>query len=62
MINRIIEFSARNRGLIVVLTVTGVVQLWHVFVFAFLFGCAAAFDAPHASQTRTARLTLGKPS
>ncbi|HET6554999.1 MAG TPA: MFS transporter [Dyella sp.] len=29
-----------------VLTVTGVVQLWHVDVFAFLFGCATAFDAP----------------
>jgi MFS family permease len=29
-----------------VLTVTGVVQLWHVYVFAFLFGCAASFDAP----------------
>ncbi|AUG99849.1 MFS transporter [Prodigiosinella confusarubida] len=29
-----------------VLTVTGLVQLWHVYVFAFLFGCAAAFDAP----------------
>ncbi|MDR3438309.1 MFS transporter [Telmatospirillum sp.] len=28
------------------LTVTGVVQLWHVYIFAFLFGCAAAFDAP----------------
>ncbi|HWE46501.1 MAG TPA: MFS transporter [Caulobacteraceae bacterium] len=28
------------------LTVSGVVQLWHVYVFAFLFGCAAAFDAP----------------
>ncbi len=24
------------------LTVTGIVQLWHVDVFAFLFGCAAA--------------------
>ena len=24
------------------LTVTGVVQLWHVYIFAFLFGCAAA--------------------
>jgi len=32
------------------LTVTGVVQLWHVYVFAFLHGCAAAFDAP-ARQT-----------
>lgn len=29
-----------------VLTVTGAVRLWHVYVFAFLFGCAAAFDAP----------------
>jgi MFS family permease len=29
-----------------VLTVTGVVQLWHVYAFAFLFGCAASFDAP----------------
>ena len=28
------------------LTVTGVVRLWHVYVFAFLFGCATAFDAP----------------
>lgn len=28
------------------LTVTGIVQLWHVYVFAFLFGCAAVFDAP----------------
>ena len=32
------------------LTVTGIVQLWHVYVFAFLHGCAAAFDAP-ARQT-----------
>lgn len=29
-----------------VLTVSGMVQLWHVYVFAFLFGSAAAFDAP----------------
>lgn len=28
------------------LTVTGAVALWHVYVFAFLFGSAAAFDAP----------------
>ena len=28
------------------LTVAGGVQLWHVYVFAFLFGTAAAFDAP----------------
>jgi MFS family permease len=38
-----------------VLTVTGVVQLWHVNVFAFLFGCAAAFDAP-VRQTFVAEL------
>jgi MFS family permease len=28
------------------LTVTGLVELWHVYVIAFLHGCAAAFDAP----------------
>ena len=28
------------------LTMAGVVQLWHVYVFAFLSGCAAALDAP----------------
>jgi MFS family permease len=32
------------------LTLTGLVQLWHVYVFAFLLGCAAAFDSP-ARQT-----------
>lgn len=32
------------------LTIAGVVQLWQVYVFAFLFGCASAFDAP-ARQT-----------
>ena len=37
------------------LTVTGVVQLWHVYVFAFLFGGAAAFDAP-VRQTFVAEL------
>jgi MFS family permease len=29
-----------------VLTISGRVQLWHVYGFAFLFGSAAAFDAP----------------
>lgn len=33
-----------------VLTLSGLVQLWHVYVFAFLLGCVAAFDAP-ARQT-----------
>ena len=28
------------------LTVTGLVRLWHVYIFAALFGAAAAFDAP----------------
>jgi MFS family permease len=37
------------------LTVTGVVRLWHVYVFAFLFGTAAAFDAP-VRQTFVAAL------
>ncbi len=32
------------------LTITGLVELWQVYVFAFLHGCAAAFDAP-ARQT-----------
>ena len=31
------------------------VQLWHVYVFAFLLGCVAAFDAP-ARQTFVAEL------
>ncbi|MBB5510422.1 MFS transporter [Paraburkholderia atlantica] len=38
-----------------VLTVTGIVQLWHVYVFAFLSGCASAFDAP-VRQTFVAEL------
>lgn len=29
-----------------VLAVSGLVALWHVYVFAFLFGSAASFDAP----------------
>jgi MFS family permease len=28
------------------LTVSGAVQLWHVYIFALLLGCTAAFDAP----------------
>jgi len=37
------------------LTLTGMVRLWHVYAFAFLFGTAAAFDAP-ARQTFVADL------
>jgi MFS family permease len=29
-----------------VLTISGAVRLWHVYVFAFVFGAAAALDAP----------------
>ncbi|WP_397454302.1 MFS transporter [Pseudomonas lurida] len=29
-----------------VFTITAFVELWHVYVFAFLSGCASAFDAP----------------
>lgn len=38
-----------------VLTIAGIVQLWHVYLFAFLFGCATALDAP-ARQTFVAEL------
>ena len=37
------------------LTVSGAVALWHVYVFSFLSGCAAAFDAP-VRQTFVAEL------
>jgi MFS family permease len=37
------------------LVLTGLVRLWHVYVFAFLLGCAAAFDSP-ARQTFVAEL------
>ncbi len=38
-----------------ILTVIGVVQLWHVYVFAFLLGCVTAFDSP-ARQTFVSEL------
>ena len=37
------------------LTVTHVVALWHVYVFAFVLGCVTAFDAP-ARQTFVSEL------
>jgi MFS family permease len=40
-----------------ILTVTGLVQLWHVYVFAFLLGCVTAFDAP-ARQTFVSDLVV----
>jgi MFS family permease len=41
-----------------ILTVTGVVQLWQVYIFAFLFGSAAAFDSP-VRQTFVSELVVG---
>ncbi|MEO7082971.1 MAG: MFS transporter [Gemmatimonadaceae bacterium] len=38
-----------------ILTIAGVLQLWHVYVFALLLGCVAAFDAP-ARQTFVSEL------
>jgi MFS family permease len=40
-----------------ILTVTGLVQLWYVYVFAFLLGCVTAFDAP-ARQTFVSELVV----
>ena len=37
------------------LTITGVVQLWHVYIFAFLLGCVTAFDST-ARQTFVSEL------
>jgi MFS family permease len=41
-----------------IMTVTGIVQLWHVYVFALLLGIVAAFDAP-ARQTFVSELVTG---
>jgi MFS family permease len=54
----LIATQATMGGLALVLgllTVAGLVQLWHVYIFAFLFGSAAAFDAP-VRQTFVAEL------
>lgn len=56
---RLLAFTQGAMGslslLLGILTVTGVVQLWHVYIFAFLFGSAFAFDAP-VRQTFVAEL------
>ena len=41
------------------LTITGRVELWHVYALAFLLGCVTAFDAP-ARQTFVAELVSDK--
>nr|WP_249780177.1 MFS transporter [Bradyrhizobium sp. dw_411] len=38
-----------------ILTITGLVQLWHVYMFAFALGCVTAFDSP-ARHTFVAEL------
>ena len=42
-----------------ILTLTGRLELWHVYAFAFLLGCVTAFDAP-ARQTFVAELVSDK--
>jgi MFS family permease len=47
---KLLMFTQATMGVLAlslgVLTITGVIQLWHVYVFAFLSGAAAALDAP----------------
>ncbi len=40
-----------------ILTVAGLVQLWHVYVFALLLGCVSAFDSP-ARQSFVSELVV----
>jgi MFS family permease len=47
---KLLMFTQATMGVLAlilgVLTITGVIQLWHVYLLAFLSGCAAALDAP----------------
>lgn len=47
---RLLLFTQAAAGLLAlglgIVTLTGVVQLWHVYGFALLLGCVTAFDAP----------------
>ncbi|GAB3254966.1 MFS transporter [Chitinimonas naiadis] len=56
---KLLYFTQAAMGLLALglglLTVTGLVQLWHVYVFALLLGCVTAFDAP-ARQTFVSEL------
>jgi len=56
---KLLMFTQGAMGLLALglglLTVSGLAQLWHVYVFALLLGCVAAFDAP-ARQTFVAEL------
>lgn len=56
---RLLAITQATQGLLAlglgVLTLAGVVQLWHVYLFALLLGCTSAFDAP-ARQTFVTQL------
>jgi len=56
---RILQCTQAAQGLLAlglgILTLTGAVQLWQVYVFALLLGCVSAFDAP-ARQTFVSEL------
>jgi MFS family permease len=56
---KILFFTQAAMGMLAlglgILTLAGHVQLWQVYVFAFLLGCVSAFDAP-ARQTFVAEL------
>jgi MFS family permease len=56
---KLLMFTQATMGVLAlaigILTIEGVIRLWHVYVFAFLFGCAAALDAP-VRQTFVAEL------
>lgn len=47
---RMLFFTQSAMGLLAlglgILTLAGAVQLWHVYLFAFLLGCVSAFDSP----------------
>jgi MFS family permease len=47
---KLLMFTQGSMGVLAtalgILTISGHVQLWHVYVFAFVFGAAAALDAP----------------
>ncbi|MBC5768186.1 MFS transporter [Ramlibacter albus] len=47
---RVLFFTQSAMGLLAlglgVLTLTGAVELWHVYLFALLLGCTTAFDSP----------------
>jgi MFS family permease len=47
---RLLMFTQATMGVLAaalgILTIAGVIRLWQVYAFAFLFGCAAALDAP----------------